>query len=107
MKFTFLNSKIKHKRFDFQPFYYDERKERLQQKVKSYQKAQDPNISPEERAEILRNNMKETWSRSATTQKSISTSNFRIIFLIALILILGYFVFNGVNEVDTVVKKLW
>jgi len=87
--------------------YYDERKERLDRKREQYQKLEDNTISDDERRELFRENLKEGFSRAHYRQTQQRSSNIRVLILIGLILVLGYFVFNGVNEVDTVVKKLW
>jgi hypothetical protein len=107
MKFQFLNKTFKNKRFDYSPMYYDERKERLKLKKKEFEKLEDAKLSAEDRKSILRTNMKNTWSRSQNTQKQKQSSNIRVLLLVAILLALGYFIFNGINEVDTVVKKLW
>jgi hypothetical protein len=87
--------------------YYNERKERLDRKREQYQKLEDNTISDAERRELFRENLKEGFSRAHYRQTQQRSSNIRVLILIGLILLLGYFVFNGVNEVDTVVKKLW
>ncbi len=87
--------------------YYDERKERLELKKKEFDKLSDESLSSEERKSILRSNMQQTWVRSQQAQKQKHSSNLRVLILIGVLLALGYFIFNGVNEVDTVVKKLW
>jgi|TARA_R110000737_G_scaffold161270_1_gene189138 sensor domain CHASE-containing protein len=107
MKFQFLNKTFKNKRFDYSPMYYDERKERLELKKKEFDKLSDESLSSEERKSILRSNMQQTWVRSQQAQKQKHSSNLRVLILIGVLLALGYFIFNGVNEVDTVVKKLW
>jgi hypothetical protein len=107
MKFQFLNKTFKNKQFDYAPRYYDERKERLALKKKQFEKLEDNSLSAEERKTILRSNMQNTWLRSQNSQKQRQNSNFRVLLLIGIILVLGYFIFNGINEVDTVVKKLW
>jgi hypothetical protein len=107
MKFQFLNKTFKNKRFDYSPMYYDERKERLALKKKEFEKLDDNTLNSEDRKSILRNNLQSTWSRSQHTQKQKHSSNLRVLLLIGLLLALGYFIFNGINEVDTVVKKLW
>ncbi len=106
MEFRFLNKKMRHKRFDYSPMYYDERKERLELKKAEYDKLDNEELSSEERQAILRQNMQNTWSRSQHASKAKSTSNIRIVILIAIILVLGYFIFSGLDEVDVVVKKI-
>ncbi|MDP5098653.1 MAG: hypothetical protein NWQ27_01555 [Crocinitomicaceae bacterium] len=107
MKFRFLNKTIQNQRFNYNPMYYNERKERLDRKREQYQKLEDNTISDAERRELFRENLKEGFSRAHYRQTQQRSSNIRVLILIGLILLLGYFVFNGVNEVDTVVKKLW
>ena len=105
MKFRFLNKTIEHQRFQYKPMYYDERKERLERKKSEYDaksKSED-----ERRAENLRDSMRESWSRAQATQSAKRSSNLRVLLLVGLIVALGYFLFNGVDEVDTIVTKLW
>ena len=106
MQIRFLNKKIQHKKFDFSPRYYDERKERLALKKAEFNKLHDENLSSDERETLLRTHFKETWSRAQHSQQQRSSSNIRILILIAAILLLGYFIFNGMDDVDVIVKKM-
>lgn len=107
MKFKFLANNLKNKRFDYAPLHYDERKERLELKKKEFERLENPDLHEDDRRKILRQNMQESWSRTSYAQNQRSKSNFRILLLIVVMLVLGYFVFNGLNDVETVVKKLW
>ena len=107
MKFRFLNKTIEHQRFQYNPMYYDERKERLEKKKEQYRKLDEDGVSDEERTEYFKEKLKENWSRGEYRQSQQRSSNLRILLLIGLILALGYFIFNGVDEVDTVVTNLW
>ena len=107
MKFQFLNKTFKNKQFDYSPRYYDERKERLLLKKRQFEKLENDTLNAEDRKAILRNNMQNTWSRAQSSQKQKRSSNLRVLLLIGILIVLGYFVLNGINEVDTVVKKLW
>ncbi len=107
MKFQFLNKTFKNKQFDYSPRYYDERKERLALKKKEFEKLENSELNVNERKSILRSNMQNTWSRAKSSQKQKQSSNLRVLMLIGILLVLGYFILNGINEVDTVVKKLW
>lgn len=107
MKIQFLSKTFKNKRFDYSPLYYDERKERLELKKKEIEAMDSQNLSEEDRKSILRSNMQSTWTRSHNAQKQKKSANLRVLLLIGVLLALGYFIFNGVNQVDTVVKKLW
>lgn len=107
MKFQFLSKTYKNRRFDYNPMYYDERKERLEAKKKQFTKLENGEMSDEERKSMFRENMRGEWSRSETRKRGRSSANLRTIILIVLILALGYFIFNGVDQVETVVNKLW
>ncbi|MCH2230293.1 MAG: hypothetical protein MK105_08110 [Crocinitomicaceae bacterium] len=107
MKFRFLNKTIENQRFDYTPRYYDERKQRLERKKALYKQLDEGTISDEKRREMFRENIQEGFSRSQVRQSAQKSSNMRILILIALMLALGYFIFNGVDDVDTVVTKMW
>ncbi|HIP31216.1 MAG TPA: hypothetical protein EYG86_00495 [Crocinitomicaceae bacterium] len=107
MKIRFLNKTVSHQRYQYNPRYYDERKERLRAKKKQYEELEKSDVSDDRRKEIFKENLQGEWSRAQHRQNTNRTSNFRVMLLIVIILVLGYFIFNGVDEVDTVVKKLW
>ena len=107
MRFRFLNKSIENRQFDYTPMYYDERKEVLKQKKEFYQKVENGELSADERRAVLRENLRSEYRRSDYRKSANRTSNYRILLLIAVLVALGYFIFNGVDQVDTVVKKLW
>jgi len=86
--------------------HYDERKERLELKKAQFESLKREDLTEEERRKILRQNMSESWSRGSNVEKQRSSANLRVFLLIILILILGYFIFNGLDDVDVVVKKI-
>ena len=106
MQFRFLNKTFKNKRFDFSPMHYDERKERLDLKKAQFESLKREDLTEEERRKILRQNMSESWNRGSNIEKQRSSANLRVFLLIILIVILGYFIFNGLDDVDVVVKKI-
>ena len=106
MQFRFLNKSFQAKKFNYSPMYYDERKERLELKKAQYEKITSGDLSEEDRKKLLRQAMHETWDRTKHAQQQRYSANIRTLFLIALIVILGYFILNGLDDVDTVVKKL-
>ncbi len=107
MKFRFLNKTIEPQRFHYNPMYYDERKERLERKKELYRKMDEDSITDTERRDLFRENLRDNWSRGDYRQAQRRSSNLRVLLLVGLILALGYFVFNGIDDVDTVVKNLW
>jgi len=76
-------------------------------KKKQYEELESKNMSNERRKEVFRENIQGEWNRAQYRQSQQRTSNYRIVVLIVIIVVLGYFVFNGVDEVDTIVKKLY
>ena len=107
MKIKFLNNSARNQRFQYNPMYYDERKIRLAKKKEQYEELNAADLSDERRKEIFKENIKGEWNRTQYRKNQTSSSNIRVLLLIGAILALGYFVFNGVDEVDTVVKNLW
>ncbi len=106
MEFRFLNKKFSYRRFSYSPMYYDERKERLELKKAEYDKLNAENITEDDRKRILRQNLQDSFQRSKHAQTQRSSANIRTIILILVILALGYFIFNGLDDVDVVVKKI-
>jgi hypothetical protein len=83
--------------------FYDERKERLELKRKSYDVR---DLDQHERTDILKGKLRDTWSVGKTRQKANYEANFRVVVIICIILGLGYFVFNGLDDIDAVIHKL-
>jgi hypothetical protein len=106
MQFRFLNKRFANKKFHFSPMYFDERKERLELKKAHYESLKREDLSEEDRRKLLRQNLSDTWNRSKNAENQRYSSNIRVLFLILLILALGYFIFNGLEKVDVVVKKI-
>lgn len=104
MAFKFFNIKAQNKRFSYLPRYYDERKERLALKKKQFEDAK--NLSDEERKAFLREQFRDSWSLGRTRQQANYQANFRTLILIAFLLILGYFVFNGIEGIQSVIHKI-
>ncbi len=99
-----FNTPSRYKRFSFYTRFYDERKERLALKKKQFEDYE--NASEEERKAIFREQMRDSWAMGKEREKMSFQSNMRIFVLILIILILGYFVFNGLEQVETVVFRL-
>lgn len=106
MQFKFLNKNFKNKQFGYKPLYYDERKERLELKRSQFEALHREDISEDDRRRILRQNISESWNRGKNVEKQRSSANMRVVLLIVLIVALGYFIFNGLDDVDVVVKKI-
>ncbi|MFN5912319.1 MAG: hypothetical protein ACK45H_13345 [Bacteroidota bacterium] len=106
MQIKFFNKSVKPRQFGFLPRYYDERKERLELKKAEFNRLTENDLPSDEREMVLRQHMKESWSRAQHAQQQKYFANVRTVVIIVVILVLGYFIFNGMDQVDTVVKKL-
>jgi hypothetical protein len=107
MKFKFLNNTLQNRKFDYQPRYYDERKERLDRKKRQFQRLESGELTREERREMLRESMRGEWERADYRKRQQQSANIRIFVLVLLLCGLCYFLFFGVDEVDTIVDRLW
>lgn len=107
MKFRFLNKTFENRRFDYTPMYYDERKESLDRRKKQYKKLQEKGMSDDERTEFFKDNLRKEWSRTNVRSEGYRSANIRTLLLIVLIVGLGYLIFNGLDDVDTIVKKIF
>mgnify|MGYP001330551532 FL=1 len=105
MKIKFFFKPTSNKRFHYIPRYYDERKERLEKKKAIYSNLQS--LSDDQRTEALRQQMQSRWSRASEVNKQRTNSNTRTVLLIAFILVLGYFVFNGIEGIEKVIQLIF
>lgn len=99
----FLNSNLRPKRFDYFPRYYDERKERIELKRKFYD---NKDLNEDERSMLMREKIKENRNHQQIAQNNLYSQNTRSLILIFLVLILGYFLLNGLDDIDRVIFKL-
>lgn len=99
-----FNTPSRYKRFSFYTRFYDERKERLELKKKQFEDLE--NATEEERKSIFREQIRDSWAMGKVREGEKLQSNIRILILIAIILILGYFVFNGLEQIESVIFRL-
>ena len=105
MKIKFFFKPTSNKRFHYIPRYYDDRKERLEKKRAIYSNLHS--LSDDQRKEALRQQMQSRWSRASEVNKQRTNSNTRTVLLIAFILVLGYFVFNGIEGIEKVIHLIF
>ncbi len=99
----FLNSHLRPKRFSYFPRYYDERKEKIELKRKLYG---DKDLNEKERAMLMREKMKEKRQRELVVQNQLYSQQTRTLILIFIVLVLGYFLLNGLEHIEKVIFKL-
>lgn len=88
-----LPSIFKHrgaKKFDFKPRFYDERKERINELKKKYQ-SKDLDSRTYLEAD-LRERISSEWRNER--QKSTSSSNFRLVAIIAILFFIAYLIIS-------------
>ena len=99
----FLNSRLRPKRFVYFPRYYDERKEKLDLKRKLYA---DENLSEDDRVTLMREKLKEIRSNQQINQNQLYSKKTRSLLLIFIVFILGYFIMNGLDDIEHVIFKM-
>lgn len=99
----FLNSNIKPKKFGFFPRYYDARKEKTDLKKKFYS---GEKLSDEERIMLMREKIEEQKQENRVSKNIVYSQNTRTLVLLSVIIVLGYFLLNGLDEIDRVIFKL-
>jgi CHASE3 domain sensor protein len=91
----------KYRRYNFQPRYYDERKEKLQKKIASFNGTQ----SPEQAREIkFRANLEDTWGNSEM-KKQTQKANLRLLIILILICFAAYYIFIGLDSAEEIINK--
>lgn len=90
----------RHKRYDYTPRYYDERKERLDALVKKYQEEEnDDNVdtsSAEYRARI-KQRIEQDWNMNSAQASSARAANVRLIIILCALLLITYFILDYVE----------
>ena len=102
-----LNFSIQNRRINasiiFQDITTSERKDLLLKK-KQFEAAE--NLSEEDRKSLLRVQFRDSWSLGRTRQQANYQANFRTLILIGVLVILGYFIFNGIEGIQSVIYKI-
>ena len=99
----FLNSNIKPKKFGYFPRYYDARKEKTELKKKFYAKE---TLSESELILLMREKMEEKRQENKVSKNGIYSQNTRTLVLLSIVFVLGYFLLNGLDDIDQVIFKL-
>lgn len=92
IKFMKVN---KHKRFEYTPRFYNERKERLKKMKEAYSDEADGDAV--QRRERLRENMHSTWGLESAHTKQSRAANIRLVIILALLLLGTYFILDYVE----------
>jgi hypothetical protein len=79
-----------HKQFNYEPLYYDERKERLQERIKQIEQEYGINNGEENIRSLSKGSFSYYYDRKRKTQKY---SNTRLVIIILFLLFVAYFLF--------------
>lgn len=104
MKIRFLTKINAHKRFDYAPRYYDERKARIESIASKY--ANSSEMDEVKRQEIMRQSIADSWGRGSNRQKHKVSSNARFIIILIILSVLIYLVFSNGESFNTIVETL-
>lgn len=85
----------RHRRFNFTPRFYDERKERIDKLREAYHG--DTDSSPEERQLQLRERIQSNWSTNKSYSKKSKAANLRLIIILAVLLLIVYLILGNVD----------
>jgi len=97
----------RNRRYDYTPRYYDERKEKLKARIAKYEReSNEGDLNKEERLSDLRERLSDNWVRGDEYKKSIFTSNIRLVIILAVILALIFFIFNGLEIGGSYLEQL-
>ncbi len=93
----------KSREFNFHPRYYDERKERLQKKIELY--SGENKEENRVRSIKFRANLEDNWGNANHKSQALK-SNVRLMVILALIIMLFYYIFNGLDNVEELIENL-
>ncbi|MCH2235007.1 MAG: hypothetical protein MK078_12210 [Crocinitomicaceae bacterium] len=96
-KFSLFKLPNKHKRFEYTPRYYDERKEALEKKIKQYNTEAVAEDEVKMRREVnFRENVSDRWSNSEFRRKN-KRANLRLLIILVAVLGVFYVLFTQID----------
>jgi hypothetical protein len=93
-----------NRRYDFQPRYYDERKEKLRARIRKFENEEQA-MENAERLELFKDRIADSWVRDENYRKTIIQSNMRLLIILGVILALAYFFFVGLDIGGTYLEQ--
>lgn len=84
----------RHKQFEYKPLYYNEAKEELKHRIETIKRENgiDSEAAVNSKAR-MQQSIREKWNRK-NYKESVSRSNRRVIIIIAVLLLISYFLFK-------------
>jgi hypothetical protein len=90
----------KYRRYNFQPRFYDERKEKLNKKIELYN---GEGKADRKREISFRANMEDTWGNSQVRKQS-QMANLRLLIILIVIGIATYYIFTGLDSAEEIIN---
>lgn len=103
-KFSLFKLPNKYKKFEFTPRYYDERKERLDKKLKEYDSVNTAEAESKRREIKFRAETKKSWMDSDFSRAN-KRANFRLVLILIIVLIGVYFLFQYLDGLEAPLQK--
>lgn len=85
----------RHRKFNFKPRFYDERKERIEKLKEAY--SDNSNSTPEERELQLRERIQTNWKANKSYSNKTRASNLRLIIILAALILVAYLILGNVD----------
>ncbi len=85
----------RHKRFNFTPRYYDERKDRIERLKEAY--SENTEKTPEEQQLQLRERIQSNWNSSKSYSNKAKAANLRLIIILAALILVAYIILGNVD----------
>lgn len=90
MKFGF-GSRVKPRKFDYLPRFYDEQKEELENRLKKFEGNESDQVKDRIRSGLRQRYLNDPEYRSKTVKKS----NFRLIYVILILILITYLIMRS------------
>ena len=87
----------RHKKYNYSPRYYDERKERLERLIEKYEEKEDVDKQSAEYRARMKQRIEQSWEMNSASASSARSANVRLIIILAALLLLTYFILDYVD----------
>ncbi|MGV6862466.1 MAG: hypothetical protein ACWA41_11880 [Putridiphycobacter sp.] len=91
----------KYRRYNFQPRYYDERKENLEKKIKLYQSTSE---EVNRRELSFKSEMQDTWGKTDFKKQS-QKANLRLLIILIIIGVATVYIFNALDSAEAIINN--
>ncbi len=100
-KMSMFKMPSKYRRYNFQPRYYDERKEKLKKKIELYS---GEGQADRKREINFRSNLEDAWGNSEARKQS-QMANLRLLIILIIIGFATYYIFTGLDSAEEIINS--